>query len=57
MIEGKVEVCHDRYVTYASVCEFTTTTLEIPFETIKVSYLGRGSPSNLTTRREPISNR
>jgi hypothetical protein len=55
MTEGKVEICHDRYATYAFVCEFTTTTFEIPFETTEVSYLGRGSTGILATRKEPIS--
>jgi hypothetical protein len=36
------------------LCEFTTTTLEIPFETTEVSNSGRGSAGNLATRREPI---
>ena len=36
MIEGKDEVCHDRYATWESFFQLIATTFEIPFETIKV---------------------
>jgi hypothetical protein len=54
MLEGKYEVCPERYAPYAFVCQFTSTTFEIPLETTEVSDLGRGSVGSPTTGREPI---
>jgi hypothetical protein len=38
-----------------SVCQFTATTLEIPFATTEVSNPGKRLYRNPTTGREPIS--
>jgi hypothetical protein len=54
MIERKIELFHDGYVAYTSLCEFTATTPQIPFEATKVSNTGKGSTGSPTTRREPV---
>ena len=55
MIEGKDKVCHEIYASQESICQFTSTTLEIPLATTKISNPGRGSAGIPTIGRESIS--
>ena len=54
-MKGKLKYVMTDMQHTISLCEFTTTTSEIPFEVEKVSYSGRGFAGSLTTGRELVS--